>query len=115
MNRLGAGAFAIQVPERSRHFLLAEGTSAEYGARELKRTLHRRLIQPMSAMVAADKIRPGSMARLDYIDETRSWEIVPNLECCGSDVECFTSVIARRKPRRVAQRRLTRDSLRLTA
>jgi ATP-dependent Clp protease ATP-binding subunit ClpA len=115
-DRLGAGAFAINVPEMSRRALLTEGTSPEYGARELKRTVHRRLIQPMSAMVAADKIRPGSTVRLDYIDETQSWEIVSTRDPGGdSDISLFPAVVARRRSRRVAERRLTRDSLRLTA
>lgn len=114
--RLGAGAFSIDVPERSRQFLLGEGSSAEYGARELKRTLHRRLIQPMAAMLAAEKIRPGATVRLDYCEGTRNWEIVTDSEGDDeSEGEAIASVGARRRPRRISDRRVTRDSLRLTA
>src|SRR5438552_11341105 len=38
--RLGARCFTVDVPPESRQFLLREGTSEEYGARELKRPLH---------------------------------------------------------------------------
>ena len=115
-NRLGAGAFAVDVPQKSRQFLLAEGTSAEYGARELKRTLHRRLIQPMAALVASDRIRPGATVRLDYVEDTRNWEIVPGMTCEDElNAAPIATVAIRRRPRRVAERRVSRDSLRLTA
>lgn len=115
-NRLGAGAFAIDVPSRSRQLLLAEGTSAEYGARELKRTVHRRLIQPMAALVAADRIPPGATVGLDYVEDSRRWEIVPRGECeDATGTESITTVGIRRRPRRISERRVTRESLRLTA
>jgi ATP-dependent Clp protease ATP-binding subunit ClpA len=115
-HRLGSDAFTIEVPERARHFLLEEGTSPEYGARELKRTLHRRLIQPTAAMVAADKIRPGATVRLDYSEDTRTWDIIPTLDADDDTIsEAFASAIVRRRPRRPMERRLGRDSLRLSA
>lgn len=64
-NRLGDKAFRIEVPLRTRRFLLKLGTSQEYGARELKRTLQRRLIQPLARLVSADGILPGDVVRAD--------------------------------------------------
>ena len=58
-SRLGARAFQVEVSADARQFLLAKGTSAEFGARELKRTLHRHLMQPVAAMVAEDSIEPA--------------------------------------------------------
>jgi ATP-dependent Clp protease ATP-binding subunit ClpA len=63
--RLGERAFSIEVAARARKFLLEKGTSAEYGARELKRTLHRQLIQPLSLMVVAGEINPGAGVRAE--------------------------------------------------
>jgi len=63
--RLGERAFRIEVPARSRRFLLEKGTSPEYGARELKRLLHRQLMQPLAAMVAAGDINPGASVRAE--------------------------------------------------
>jgi len=57
--RLGEQAFRIEVPARSRKFLLERGTSPEYGARELKRTVQRYLIQPLALMVASGEV-PGA-------------------------------------------------------
>src|SRR5664280_1573230 len=39
--RLGNRSFTLDVPFETRQFLLKKGTSAEYGARELNRTIHR--------------------------------------------------------------------------
>src|SRR5581483_4413882 len=39
--RLGNRSFTLEVPQEARQFLLHKGTSAEYGARELNRTIHR--------------------------------------------------------------------------
>jgi ATP-dependent Clp protease ATP-binding subunit ClpA len=61
--RLGEQAFRIEVPARSRKFLLERGASAEYGARELKRTVQRYLIQPLAVMVAGGEIRAGTEER----------------------------------------------------
>jgi len=59
-NRLGPRSFYIEVPMESRQFLLQRGTSVAYGARELKRTIHKHLIQPIAAMVAEGEIESGA-------------------------------------------------------
>jgi ATP-dependent Clp protease ATP-binding subunit ClpA len=63
--RLGDQAFRIEVPARSRKFLLDRGVSPEYGARELKRTVHSHLIQPLAALVAGGEIEPGACVRAE--------------------------------------------------
>lgn len=63
--RLGERAFRIEVSARSRKFLLQKGTSPEYGARELKRVIHRQLMQPLASMVAGGGISPGASVRAD--------------------------------------------------
>ena len=63
--RLGARSFEIDITEAARSFLLQVGTSSVYGAREIKRTIHRHLTQPLAAMVAAGQITPGATVRID--------------------------------------------------
>ncbi len=63
--RLGEQAFRIEVPARSRKFLLARGASPEYGARELKRIVHSHLIQPLASLVAGGEIEPGARVRAE--------------------------------------------------
>jgi len=64
-NRLGQRSFTIEVPPESRQFLLRTGTSAQYGARELNRTIHRQLTQPLATMVATGQIPGGGLIRAD--------------------------------------------------
>ena len=65
--RLGLNTFRLEVPARTRRFLLERGTSSEYGARELKRTIQRQLIQPLASLIAAGEIAPGARIRADLI------------------------------------------------
>jgi ATP-dependent Clp protease ATP-binding subunit ClpA len=71
-SRLGPQAFGIEVPPRSREFLLRKGASREFGARELKRTLLRHVTQPLAALVAGGEITPGSSVCLEFDEEEDS-------------------------------------------
>jgi len=64
-HRLAAKAFTVEVPFATRQWLIRRGTSPEYGARELKRTLHRYLTQPLASMVARNKVPSGARVRVD--------------------------------------------------
>jgi CheY-like chemotaxis protein len=66
--RLGNRSFTLEVPLNARQFLLEKGTSSEYGARELNRTIHRFLTQPLATMVATNQISPGARVRVDVAD-----------------------------------------------
>ena len=66
-SRLGQRCFTIDVPKESREFLLKAGTSAQYGARELNRTVHRQLTQPLATMVATGQIPAGGKIRVDLL------------------------------------------------
>jgi ATP-dependent Clp protease ATP-binding subunit ClpA/ActR/RegA family two-component response regulator len=59
-SRLGARCFSIELTDAAREFLLSRGVSAEYGARELKRTVYRHLTQPLATMVAENQVPSGS-------------------------------------------------------
>src|SRR5205823_14067341 len=59
-NRLSNRWFNIDVSKEARRFLLEKGTSPEYGARELKRSIHRYLTQPLATLVMESKIPAGS-------------------------------------------------------
>jgi ATP-dependent Clp protease ATP-binding subunit ClpA len=63
--RLSARCFAIEVPFETRQWLIERGTSAEYGARELKRTIHKHLTQPLATLVAKNQIEPGARVRVE--------------------------------------------------
>jgi len=63
--RLGYRAFRLQCTPSGRKLLLDTGTSIEYGARELKRTVQRNFIQPVAALVSVGEIPPGCTVILD--------------------------------------------------
>ena len=63
--RLGSRSFVLEVPFEARQFLLRKGTSAEFGARELKRTIHRHLTQPLATLVATNQVNPGCAVRVE--------------------------------------------------
>ena len=63
--RLGSDTFRLDVPAKTRRFLIKKGVSVEYGARELKRTMQRLLIQPLAAMIASGEIRAGAQIRAE--------------------------------------------------
>ncbi|MGH9719936.1 MAG: response regulator, partial [Bryobacteraceae bacterium] len=65
-SRLGQRQFQIEISDESRQHLLKLGTSSEYGARELNRTIHRQLMQPLAAMVAGGQVEPGCRVRVEY-------------------------------------------------
>ncbi len=77
-SRLGDRCFQIEISPQSRQYLLRKGVSLEYGARELKRTMHRELTQPLATMVARGDIAPGAMVRVSLCDDQNSLAIVPD-------------------------------------
>ena len=66
--RLGNRSFTLEVPFEARQFLLKKGTSPEYGARELNRTIHRFLTQPLATLVATNQVSPGARVRVDLAE-----------------------------------------------
>src|SRR2546430_4477462 len=59
--RLGERYFSIDVTAKAKQFLLQKGVIQEYGARELKRTIHRQLTQPLGTMVPRGELNPGAI------------------------------------------------------
>jgi CheY-like chemotaxis protein len=70
--RLGTQAFAVEVPFAARQWLMEHGTSMEYGARELKRVVHRHLTQPLATMVTRGQIEPGGCVRIGVRPDRQS-------------------------------------------
>lgn len=68
-NRLGERSFDIEVTPAARYFILDKGTSTEYGARELRRVIHRHLTQPLATLVANREVDPGATVRADLAED----------------------------------------------
>ncbi len=67
-SRLGDNCFTIEVLPEARRFLLARGVSEEYGARELKRVIHRQLTQPLATMVTRREINSNALVQVSAAD-----------------------------------------------
>ncbi len=70
--RLGHRSFDIELTPAARYFIIDKGTSLEYGARELKRVIHRHLTQPLAAQVANGDIAPGAQVFVELAEEGES-------------------------------------------
>ncbi len=68
--RLLAGAnqkkFIFAVAEDAKGFLLEQGVDPRYGARHLKRSMERLLVQPLSNLLATDQIEDGDCLRIEF-------------------------------------------------
>lgn len=73
--RLGPRSFTVEVTAAAREFLLARGTSAEYGARELKRVILRHVTQPLASAVARKRVEPGSTVVVGLAPDASSLEL----------------------------------------
>jgi ATP-dependent Clp protease ATP-binding subunit ClpA len=76
-NRLEERAFDLDVSDAARALLLRKGTSIEYGARELKRTLLRLLTQPLAAMVESGQVEPGCTVQIGLAPDGEALALVP--------------------------------------
>lgn len=57
--RLGMQTFLLRYTAECREFLLNRGVSSEYGARELKRTVQRFVLQPVASLVVQKRLPAG--------------------------------------------------------
>jgi CheY-like chemotaxis protein len=76
-SRLAERAFEVVVTPAARQLLLDRGTSERYGARELKRTIHRMLTQPIAAMVADGEVPPGGRIHVDLGTDSQTLTLQP--------------------------------------
>jgi ATP-dependent Clp protease ATP-binding subunit ClpB len=70
--KLSQGRFIMRYTDNAKAFLLARGTSARYGARELKRTIERFVVLPLANLVATRQIRDGDVLLSDLGKEEDS-------------------------------------------
>ena len=58
--------FVFTLTEPAKDHLLREGTNVKYGARELKRTVERKLVNPLANLLTSEQVRAGDIIRVDY-------------------------------------------------
>ena len=65
-NRASDRVFEFEVSPVARDFLLAEGTDLRYGARHLKRTVDRLIVQPLANLIASRQVKAGDLVTVDH-------------------------------------------------
>jgi len=82
--RLLAGAnqkkFVFAVSDEAKGFLLDEGLDPRYGARHLKRSMERLLVQPLSNLLATEQIEDGDCLRIEFDAEERELRFTKEAE-----------------------------------
>jgi ATP-dependent Clp protease ATP-binding subunit ClpA len=79
-SRLGPRAFELELARGARAHILRQGASREFGARELKRTLQRLVVQPLAEMVASGRVPAGAVVRAEARDGGLKMRVVHRLE-----------------------------------
>ncbi len=69
--RLGVQTFQLLYTNRCREFLLETGSSGEFGARELKRSIQRWILQPLATLVIQKQVPAARSIQVDYLPEER--------------------------------------------
>jgi ATP-dependent Clp protease ATP-binding subunit ClpA len=59
-------SFELKVTDAAKDFLLEDGTDFRYGARHLKRTIDRLIIQPLASLIASGQARGGDVLSVDH-------------------------------------------------
>ena len=65
-NSAGTTPFVFNVTQEARGFLLREGTDMKYGARHLKRAIERRLVHPLSSLIASGQLQERDRLIVDF-------------------------------------------------
>jgi ATP-dependent Clp protease ATP-binding subunit ClpA len=99
MGAVSTQPWVFSVSEAGKEYLLREGADLKYGARHLKRSIERHVVNPLSNLIATGQVRGGDLVLVDFDDQTdalifskdTSWpaaEMVPCLSAqarVGSD------------------------------
>jgi len=82
--RLAEEVFQVELSADARAILLERGTSVEYGARELKRTILRMLTQPLAALLEQKgehrQVPPGCVVRADRSGDALKFTVLGEKE-----------------------------------
>jgi ATP-dependent Clp protease ATP-binding subunit ClpB len=84
-------SFVFTLSDKAKSFLLEEGTDIRYGARHLKRTIGRLLVQPLSNLITTEQVVGGDLIVVDFDEKARSMRFTKQAE--GLPVEDRTRMV----------------------
>lgn len=65
--------FVFRLTPSAKAFLLREGTDPRYGARDLKRTVERYLVQPFSSLITTGQVKGGDLVQVSYCKNAKKF------------------------------------------
>jgi ATP-dependent Clp protease ATP-binding subunit ClpB len=65
MKRLEERKIRVELSDKAKDLLIEEGYDPTYGARPLKRTIQRRVLDPLAMRVLQGEFREGDLVRID--------------------------------------------------
>ena len=68
LKRLEDRKIHVELTEGARHYVVTEGYDPMYGARPLKRTIQRRILDPLAMRVLEGEFREGDRVTVDVGD-----------------------------------------------
>jgi ATP-dependent Clp protease ATP-binding subunit ClpA len=89
-------AFVFVATQAAKNFLLGEGTDLRYGARHLKRSIERCLVQPLSNLIATEQIRGGDYIRVDCHEDSAA--LVFSKEAEGLPINAMVELVDHQVP-----------------
>ncbi|KAI0068201.1 hypothetical protein BV25DRAFT_1911214 [Artomyces pyxidatus] len=83
--RLADRKITLNIDDEAKNYLVSIGYSTTYGARPLNRAIQTELLNPLSVMLLADRVRDGEIVRVGFDGPRNRLVIHPNHE--GAEVE----------------------------
>ena len=84
-DRLSERKITLQLDGEAKNYLASSGYSPIYGARPLNRAIQTELLNPLSVMLLADRVRDGEVVRVGFDGPRNRLQIFANHEGCEVD------------------------------
>ncbi|KAG7099208.1 hypothetical protein E1B28_001075 [Marasmius oreades] len=78
--RLAERKITLEIDDDAKSYLTSVGYSPTYGARPLNRAIQQELLNPLSVMILADRVRDGEVVRVRFDGPHNRLTILPNHE-----------------------------------
>ena len=77
LNSTNTQKFVITLDDLAEKYLLEIGISPEYGARELKRVLEKKVVSPISSLVLSSQIKLGDVVKITVVNDELFFDKIP--------------------------------------
>ncbi|KAI0321337.1 P-loop containing nucleoside triphosphate hydrolase protein [Amylostereum chailletii] len=82
-DRLADRKIQLAIDDEAKNYMVSIGYSTTYGARPLNRAIQTELLNPLSVMLLADRVRDGEVVRIGFDGPRNRLQIYPNHEGAG--------------------------------